>query len=323
MAEANGTITEASFLFQQIFQLGFDAAKNTRMSLSVLIPLFFIFINSVMLFALGSKSVFYETPRYILFGHMLINDSVLLAVTTIMLLFTSTPMQITKALCALLVFISHCTFFNSPLTLAVMSLERYVAICFPLRHSSIATPRRTTMILGLIWTLSSLNIAVDIIFALLVNPNYLSDHSFCTHEKLYLAKWQMDTTQGFEIFYFVSVAVIIIFTYIRIMITARSVTSDKESAKKALKTVLLHLIQLCLCLSSFLYATIERTLYMMSGNNSYLFINLKYLNYITVLILPRCLSPLIYGLRDEALLPLFKYYFCYRSGKAKPRVNVH
>ncbi len=35
-----------------------------------------------------------------------------------------------------------------------------------------------------------------------------------------------------------SVAVIIIFTYISIMITARSVSSDKDSAKKALKTVL-------------------------------------------------------------------------------------
>ncbi|XP_055036733.2 odorant receptor 131-2-like [Misgurnus anguillicaudatus] len=323
MAEANGTITEVSFLYQQIFNIDFDAGIHTRISLAVLIPLFFIFVNCVMLFALRSKSVFYETPRYILFGHMLINDSVLLSFTAIMYILASIPIEITKALCALFVFISHCTFRNSPLTLAVMSLERYVAICFPLRHCNIATPRRTNIILGLIWILSSLTIAIDIILVLIVNPSSLSDNIFCTYEKLLVAKWQMDKAQGFDILYFVSVAVIIIFTYISIMITARSVTSDKDSAKKALRTVLLHLIQLCLCLTTFLYATIEKALYMMSGNSPPFFYTLKYLNYITVLILPRCLSPLIYGLRDEALLPLFKYYFCYRSGRARPRVNVH
>ncbi len=117
------------------------------------------------------------------------------------------------------------------------------------------------------------------------------------------------------------VAVIIIATYISIMVTARSISSDKDSAKKALKTVLLHLIQLGLCLTSFLYTSIERTLYMMTGSNS-LFINLVYLNDLIVLILPHFLSPLIYGMRDEAAWPLFKYFFCYRSGKERPCINV-
>jgi hypothetical protein len=204
-----------------------------------------------------------------------------------------------------------------------MSLERYVAICFPLRHCNIATPKRTGIAIGIIWFLSSINIIADIILAFSVNPNYLADIAFCTLEKLYIAKWQLYKYQAFDVVYFVSVAVIIIFTYISIMITARSVSSDKDSAKKALKTVLLHLIQLGLCLTSFLYTIIERTLYMMTGSNSSLFINLRYLNYLIVLILQRCLSPLIYGMRDEAVWPLFKYFFCYCSGKVRPSVIIH
>ncbi|KAA0720119.1 Olfactory receptor 2M5 [Triplophysa tibetana] len=323
MAVTNGTVTDVSFLYQQIFKLEFDAVTTTRIAVAVLIPLFFIFVNCVMLLALGSKSIFFETPRYILFGHMLINDSVLLLVTTVMYIISIFFLNINKALCTLLVFISYCTFRNAPLTLAMMSLERYVAVCFPLRHCDIATPKRTSIALGLIWMLSTLTIAIDIIYALIVNPNHLSDITFCTLEKLYMAKWQMDKNQGFDVLYFVSVAVVIIFTYIRIMITARSVSSDKDSCKKALKTVLLHLIQLGLCLCSFLYATIEKALYVMSGNNLPLFIDLRFLNYLTVLILPRCLSPLIYGMRDDALWPLFKYFLCYRSGKVKPSVNIH
>ncbi|NP_001373206.1 odorant receptor, family H, subfamily 132, member 5 [Danio rerio] len=322
MAGSNGTAEDSSFTYQQIFKLDMDLVTSTKTAVAVLTSLFFFFVNCVMFFALKSKHIFFETPRYILFGHMLMNDSVLLLVTTVMYVVALCFLPIPKSICTLLVFISHCTFRNAPLTLALMSLERYVAVCFPLRHCTIATPKRTGIGIGIIWFLSTINIITDIILALILNPNF-ADFIFCTLEKLFVFKWQIDKNQWFDVIYFASVALIIIFTYIMIMITARSVSSDKDSAKKALKTVMLHLIQLGLCLTSFLYVTIERTLYMMTGSDSSLFINLRYLNYIIVLILPRCLSPLIYGMRDEAVWPLFKYFFCYRSGKVKPSVNVH
>ncbi len=299
-----------------------DAGPSTKISVLMLVSLFFFFVNSVMFFTLRSKRVFHETPRYILFGHMLMNDSVLLLLTTIMYTMGSYYLQVTRAICTLLVFISYCTFRNAPLTLALMSLERYVAICFPLRHCNIATPKRTGIAIGIIWLLSSINIITDIILVLIINPSLFIEVLFCTQEQLFLFKWQLDKYQGFDVLYFVFVAVIIIFTYISIMITARSISSDKDSAKKALKTVLLHLIQLGLCLTSFLYATINKAIYTVSDSSS-LFINLRYLNFLIILMLPRCLSPLIYGMRDEALWPLFKYYFCYRSGKIRPSVNVH
>ncbi len=127
--------------------------------------------------------MFQETPRYILFGHMLMNDSVLLLVTTIMYAVALCFLPIPKSICTLLVFISYCTFRNAPLTLALMSLERYVAICFPLRHCNIATPKRTGIAIGIIWLLSSINIITDIIFVLVVDPSYLASIIFCTFEK--------------------------------------------------------------------------------------------------------------------------------------------
>ncbi|XP_043076618.1 odorant receptor 131-2-like [Puntigrus tetrazona] len=322
MAGSNGTAEDVPFIYQQIFKVEMDAGPSAKISVLMLISLLLFFINCVMFFALRSKRVFHETPRYILFGHMLMNDSVLLLLTTVMYTMGTYYLQLTRAICTLLVFVSYCTFRNAPLTLALMSLERYVAICFPLRHCNIATPKRTGVAIGIIWLLSSINIITDIIVVLIINPGLFVEVLFCTQEKLFLFKWQIDKSQGFDVLYFVSVAVIIIFTYISIMITARSVSSDKDSAKKALKTVLLHLIQLGLCLTSFLYATINKALYTVSDSSS-LFINLRYLNFLIILMLPRCLSPLIYGMRDEAVWPLFKYYFCYRSGKVRPSINVH
>ncbi|KAI5622430.1 odorant receptor, family H, subfamily 132, member 1 isoform X1, partial [Silurus asotus] len=322
MATINITDSKLSFTYEQVYRVDFDATTLSKIVAAVLMSLFFVYINCIMLFALWSKSIFHETPRYILFAHMLLNDSILLLITTIMYAMSLAIANVARVFCSLLVLISSCTFQNAPLTLALMSLERYVAICFPLRHCTIATQKSTGIALGIIWFISSVNIVSDIMYDLVTDPSQLLKITFCTREKLFVAKWQADKTQGFDILFFVSVSVVILFTYVAIMITAKSLSSNKESATKAHKTVLLHLIQLGLCLTSFLYATIERTLYMMTGNSSSLFIHLRYLNFLIVLILPRCLSPLIYGLRDDAVRPLFKYYFCYRSHKVMPVVNV-
>lgn len=322
MATINITDAKLSFTHEQVYKVDFDAATVTKIVVVVVVSLFFVYINCIMLFALGSKSMFHETPRYILFAHMLLNDSTLLLVTTVMYAMSLALVNTARIICSLLVLISTCTFLNAPLTLALMSLERYVAICFPLQHCRLATQKSTSIALGIVWFVSSLNFGTDIMFDLVTDPSQLLKITFCTREKLFVDKWQADKTQGFHILFFVLVTVVILFTYASIMITARSVSSKNESATKAHKTVLLHAIQLGLCLTSFLFATIERALYMMSGSNSSLFIHLRYLNVIFVLILPRCLSPLIYGLRDDAVWPLFKYYFCCRTRKIKPVARV-
>ncbi|XP_066502829.1 odorant receptor 131-2-like [Hoplias malabaricus] len=323
MAGVNATDGTQQFSYEQVYKVDFDAATGSKIAVVVALSLFFVYINSIMLFALRSKSIFQETPRYILFAHMLFNDSVLLLFTTVLYAMSLALLNVAKAICSLLVLISTCTFQNAPLTLAVMSLERYVAICFPLRHTTIVTQKNTAIAIGIIWTLSCLNFVIDRIYEIIIDPNHLVKIIFCTRQKLFVAKWQADKDQGFEILLFVSVTVIIIFTYIRITIAAKSVSSNKESANKAHRTVLLHLIQLGLCLTSFLYGTIERMLYVMTGTDSTLFIHLRYLNFLILVILPRCLSPLIYGLRDDAIRHLFKYYFCYAISKVKPSLNVN
>ncbi|XP_030639151.1 odorant receptor 131-2-like [Chanos chanos] len=323
MDTTNDTIEEMSFTHNQIFKVNFDGVTLIKITVVFLMTAFFIYINCIMLFALWSKPIFHEKPRYILFAHMLLNDSILLCVTSVMYALSLALLNIARAICSLLVLISSCTFQNAPLTLAMMSIERFVAICFPLRHSSIITKKSTSIGLAVIWCLSSLDIVIDLIYVLMSDFGSPAKTIFCTREKIIIAEWQVMKAEVFNVLYFVTVTIIIILTYISIMVTARSVSTNKESAKKAQRTVLLHLIQLGLCLASFLYGIIERILALMTVGSTSLFIDLRYLNFLIVLILPRCLSPLIYGLRDDAVRPLFRYYFCYSSKKIKPAVNVH
>ncbi|XP_066501373.1 odorant receptor 131-2-like [Hoplias malabaricus] len=321
MAIFNGSTVEVWIIQQQLDDLR-NEGPILKLAVAMFMTLFFLYVNSVMFYVLRSKRTFKETSRYILFGHMLLNDSVQLLVSSLLYYFTLAFLKVVTAACAFIIYVSSATFRNTPLNLAVMSLERYVAICFPLRHTEIASQKRTYLAIVLMWCISSINPMIDLFFAAIMDPNFLNMNLFCSRDKLFIKSWQLEMFNAFNIFYFVSVTLIIIFTYISIMITARSVSSSKDSARKAYRTVLLHLFQLGLSLTSFLFVNIDRALYILTGSYSSLYNNLRYLNFLFVLILPRCLSPLIYGLRDDAVRPLFKLYFFCGSSKIKPLVNA-
>ncbi|XP_076118541.1 odorant receptor 131-2-like [Alosa pseudoharengus] len=321
MADANSSSQQALFVHQQMFQVQLNEGPLTKLVVSIVMSMLFVWVNCLLLFTLSRKPVFRETPRYVLFSHMLCNDSVQLVSTSLLYILSMSYVQVHKAACSVALFVSSSTFFNAPLNLALMSLERYVAICFPLRHATVATPGATAVGILLIWFLGGVNVVIDILYAVARDGRFFSERMFCTRERIFMAPWQADVFQGFNGFYFVIVTVIIVFTYISVMLVARSASSDKESAKRAHRTLLLHLIQLGLCLNSFLYGSIERALAMTSSSR--LFMDLRYLNYLFVLILPRCLSPLIYGLRDDAVRPLFLYYVRCGTQKVKPSVTAH
>ncbi|XP_066501372.1 odorant receptor 131-2-like [Hoplias malabaricus] len=320
MAVSNGSSVEILFIHQQMYYVVLNEGPITKLVVAMLMSLFFVYVNSVMFYALRSKRFFKDMPRYILFAHMLLNDSIQLVSTSMLYCLSMISFQLFRPACGIMVLVSSTAFRNTPLILAVMSLERYVAICFPLRHAEIVTHKRTFLSIPIIWCICSANIIVDLIYGVLMDSNFVKSQVFCTRERLFIKPWQLDLFYGTDIVLFVSVTLVIVFTYIRIMATARSVSSSKESAKKAYRTVLLHLIQLCLCLTTFLYNIIERAAAMMG--NSILFMDVRYVAFLFILVLPRCLSPLVYGLRDEALRPFFIYYFHCGKGKIKPAVNV-
>ncbi|KAL2094755.1 hypothetical protein ACEWY4_009474 [Coilia grayii] len=321
MAMTNHSGEGSSPVHQQIFIGEKNERQVSKHVVTVLLALVFIFVNSLMFHTLLSKPVFRELPRYILFAHMLCNDSVQLMLSMSLYLMIVSLQQIPKALCALLVLLASTTFYNAALNLAVMSLERYVAICFPLRHSQMVSQKSASISIGLIWIFSSINLVIDIVYSLIINPVSFKDSIHCFRERIIISRWQVDMFEGFNIFFFVTVTGILIFTYVNVVVVARSASTEKDSAKKAHKTILLHFGQLVLCVNSFIFGTIERALAMTSSSR--LFMDLRYLNFLFVLLLPRCLSPLIYGLRDDAVRPLFVYYVRCGYQKVKPAGTMH
>ncbi|XP_038564597.1 odorant receptor 131-2-like [Micropterus salmoides] len=271
----------------------------------------FLFINVIMLLILRSKPVFCETSRYILLYNLLFADTVQMAMSQLLYILSVCRIILTYPVCGLLVMFANLTNEISPLTLVVMSVERYVAVCYPLRHAAIITVRNTGVAITVVWTFCSLNILTRVVLLLdFPFPESLQMKDICNTLVMFLGKRSADYDKAYTCFLFVSAGVAIISSYIGVMIAARSASTDKASVRKARNTLLLHLVQLGLCLSSTVHNSI---IFLLSKLfTGVVFGSLTIVLYVCVFLLPRCLSALIYGLRDQTIRPILVSHLCCR-----------
>ncbi|XP_044077221.1 odorant receptor 131-2-like [Siniperca chuatsi] len=271
----------------------------------------FLFINGTMLFTLRSKTVFRETSRYILLYNLLFADTLLLLHSQLMYLLAACRITLTYPVCGALTMLADLTTVISPLTLVVMCLERYVAVCYPLRHATFITIRNTGVAIIVVWAFSLLNVLIRVI--LLLNFPFeelqsLQMTDFCGKESIMLDPISDLYGKAYTYFLFVSAGVVIASSYIGVMIAARSASTDKASARKARNTLLLHLVQLGLSLSSTIYYPL--LIAISEVLDRIIFVRIQIVIYVCIIICPRCLSSLIYGLRDQTIRPVLVYHLC-------------
>uniref|UniRef100_H2ZZJ5 G-protein coupled receptors family 1 profile domain-containing protein n=1 Tax=Latimeria chalumnae TaxID=7897 RepID=H2ZZJ5_LATCH len=257
----------------------------------------FLSMNILMLYVFFSGTSFQENSRYVLFAHMLVNDTLQLAVAVLLLWITELHAKIPLPVCHFLVALTGSAYLITPLNLAAMSLERYVAICVPLRHAEICQVGRTWIVIATMWFLGTSPFLADfVLLCVLQRRNFFLLSLDCTREEIIFTSAQSflrSLAHGLD---FSVVALIILYTYVKIWLTARRMRANKSSATRARKTVILHAFQLGLCMVSFTYPITENLLL---GQKNWFYVNLTFLNFVVFILFPRFLSPLIYGLRDE------------------------
>nr|XP_020506712.1 odorant receptor 131-2-like [Labrus bergylta] len=267
----------------------------------------FLCINFMLITTFFTKEFFYTTMRYILFAVTLLSDCVILIVTNLLIICNYLKITMNLWLCAIMFILSTVYSSVTPFTLTAMTLERYVAICMPLRHGDLCSTRCSLHCILLIHGLSSIHFIVDLsIYFASTSIKFYKQSMICNVWIFILYRWQDHLRNAIKTLYFLFMCITIVFSYVRIMKAARAASGeDRKSTWKGLKTVILHAFQLLLCLIQLWCPLIESAVLQ---TNVKAYINLRYVNYIIFYVASRCLSPLIYGLRDEKFFCAMKSY---------------
>lgn len=255
----------------------------------------FLFIMAVILKVYVTTPNIRDSARYVLFAHMLISDTLFFVVGFFLLLASLFAVNLLIPICYIFVTLGSLTFRVTPYILAAMALERYVSVCFPLRHAELCTgPRSNTAIL-VIWAVGLVPNAIDFISIMTSVPmDFFTRDKVCTWHMFDLSSLQNSMRNITLILSIALVGLVILYTYVNIMVVALKIGSRKSCAFKAARTVMLHAFQLLLCVTS-----LSEPFLTMQQENLRVFIST--LHFLLLTCFPRFFSPLIYGVRDEFL----------------------
>lgn len=248
-------------------------------------------------------------PRYILFIHLVVNDMIQLTTSISLFVFSYVFHKINASFCCLIIAFAVFTTLNTPLNLALMAVECYIAVCFPLRHAELCTIRRTYFLIGCIWVLSAMSVLPDI-FITLATEHLRLFHTtiFCQRDTLFRHPIIIQKRDVSYIIFLSAVWLTLFLIYFRIFFTAQAANQSERKAKKARSTILLHGFQLLLCMLTYV-APLSRTFQMFLSPVYY--VQVLFVWYILIQILPRLVSPIVYGLRDNTFkLYLRRYVLC-------------
>ncbi|XP_069025719.1 odorant receptor 131-2-like [Embiotoca jacksoni] len=261
------------------------------------------YINAGLIQTFRKHQIFYMNPRYILFFHLVVNDIIQVTLTVTLFVVSYTVYKIHVSVCCIFILIALFTTENTPLNLACMAVECYIAVCFPLRHAHICTVRRTLVLIALIWTTSVSSVLPDLFVSLATEPlDFFHSRVFCLRETAFRNPHVIRKRDVTYTVYLVLVWFVIFYTYFRILFTAKNASRD---AKKARNTILLHGFQVLLCMATYADPLLKQLLQQLFPKN---YADSLFVCYIIIQVLPRSISPIIYGIRDKTFRKHLKRY---------------
>ncbi|XP_036425602.1 odorant receptor 131-2-like [Colossoma macropomum] len=266
-------------------------------------------INGMLVVIFVRNPVFHKDPRYILYINLVINDILMICISVTLYVLTYAWPYVNVSFCFLLMAIGSTTHMNTPVILAGMAIERYIAVCKPLHHSQICTLNRTYILICVIWGIGAIPAVIDVIIVIALQPSsYFNSLTYCQPIIVYNSKYHMQKTIGAQTIYMPIVWITLFYTYFRVLFTAKVASSvhHQSSAKKARNTILLHGGQLLLCMLSYVTPVLDLMLIPFFPSHR---TKITFFNYLLTNIVPRLLSPLIYGVRDQKFVSHIKRYF--------------
>ncbi|KAG8431604.1 hypothetical protein GDO86_017972 [Hymenochirus boettgeri] len=290
--------------------MGFHDLPNSKIPLLILFLLIYIVIlcgNIIIIFMVTFNENL-QIPMFYFLKHLGVTDLVFTTNVIPMMLHIILNEGITVSLaqCTCQYYVSILSGCMQCFLLAVMSYDRYLAVCHPLHYISIMSPNVCHQIVIGCWLLDFILITSEIVlFGKLQFCGLNSiDHFFCDFGPL-VELSTSDTSVLMLLDFAISMAVIsipfafIIGTYICIFIAILRIRT-RDGRQKTFSTCSSHLTVVCTY-----YGTLMAVYMGPSGGNS-LNIN-KFLSLLYIVITP-VMNPIIYSLRNKEIRETVKKY---------------
>ncbi|XP_036115040.1 olfactory receptor 52Z1-like [Molossus molossus] len=272
------------------------------------IPICFMYIialvgNTLLLYLIFTEHSLHE-PMYLFLSMLALSDILLSTVTTpkMLAIFWLQDGGISFGSCVSQMFFLHFIFVAESAILLAMAFDRYVAICNPLRYTTILTPSVIGK-MGIASVIRSFFICFPLVF-LVYRLTYcgknIIHHSYCEH--MGIARLSCDSIKV-NIYYGVIVAlfstcldvVLIIISYALILCTVFRIPSQ-QARLKALNTCGSHV---CVILLFYTPAFFSFFAHRFGGHNIALHIHILLANLYVVV--PPTLNPIIYGVKSKKI----------------------
>ncbi|KAM9758273.1 odorant receptor 131-2-like isoform 2-T2 [Menidia menidia] len=271
------------------------------------------YINGTLIHTFRKHQIFYVNPRYILFIHLVLNDMIQLTAAISLFICSYVFYKIHASLCCFILIFTVFTTLNTPLNLAVMAVECYIAVCFPLQHSRLCTVKRTYVLICCIWAVSAVSILTDVFLVVATEPERLFySIIFCERDNLFRHPASLQKRDVSYLIYLGGVWLTLLYTYFKIFVAAKAANSSDGKIKKARNTILLHGFQLLLSMLTFLAHLLKTALVSWFPKH---YIQVLFVWYIIIQVVPRFVSPIVYGLRDKTFKQYLRKYLCCTTKK--------
>ncbi|XP_058162398.1 olfactory receptor 52H1-like [Dasypus novemcinctus] len=271
------------------------------------IPFFAIYFvaltgNGMLLYLIAKDHSLHEPMFFFL--SMLASADLILCTTCIpktLGIFWFGAKEITFPACLTQIFFVHFSFFLDSAILLAMAFDRYMAICSPLRYTSVLTPRTIVKIMmGIVSR--SFSVIVPVVFLVKRLPfcrTHLIPHTYCEHigvARLSCADISINIWYGFAVplMTVFSDLILIIISYTLILRAVFHLPS-RDARQKALSTCGSHVTVILIFYTPAMFSVLTHRF----GHNISLTFHIMFANlYVAI---PPALNPIIYGVKTKQI----------------------
>ncbi|CAL8332311.1 unnamed protein product [Boreogadus saida] len=296
------------FLLTEYLDMGY--LKYLYFVIVLMLYIVIVFANAFLIVTICMKRSLHE-PMYVFLCSLLVNQLYGSAglFPFLLLQITSDTHTISRSMCFLQIYCLYTYASVELCNLAVMSYDRYLAICCPLHYKARLTSNKVALLIALVWVYSLIKFLISLFltFRLKLCGNVI-DRLYC--QNYYVTKLACSDTTVNNIWGIVTTfltifgpLIPILFSYTKILRVC--VVGSKETRQKAVSTCSPHIASL-INFSFGCCFEIFQSRFNMTGVPRILRIVLS-LYFLTI---QPIFNPIIYGLRLSKIRQMCRNQFC-------------